>query len=93
MHTANTESLKFVDSLKKTGVSISNEHQLRERLSEVSHWKYALFTLISNGKGFGISFMKETGRRVSEAKLHKICEQFALPSKTEFALISTLKSV
>ena len=42
--------------LTKLGIVISNEADLRSRLTEVGNWRYAFRTLVSNGSKIGIKF-------------------------------------
>jgi len=46
----------FIDSLKRAGIEISNEAELRERMAEAQRWRYAFMTLAANGKSLGIRF-------------------------------------
>lgn len=46
----------FLDSLKRAGIEISNETELRERMAEAQRWRYAFMTLAANGKSLGIRF-------------------------------------
>ena len=39
----------FLESLKRAGVAIYNESELRERLAEARRWQYAFATLASAG--------------------------------------------
>ncbi|WP_371325082.1 hypothetical protein VX159_06080 [Dechloromonas sp. ZY10] len=51
-----TESTAFVQSLKRAGVSISDERQVIERLAEAREWHYAFSTLVKQGRRIGIWF-------------------------------------
>ncbi len=70
----NESFAEFLDSLKKTGVVITNEVELRERLAEAQRWRYAFMTLAANGKSIGIEFIdqgaRENGERILEAFDH-----------------------
>lgn len=56
-----TESFdEFLSSLKRLGIVISNELELRERLSEARRWRYAFATLASNGRSLGIRFVNQS---------------------------------
>jgi len=46
----------FLDSIKRAGIEISNEAELRERLAESERWRFAFMTLAANGKSIGIRF-------------------------------------
>src|SRR5574343_322807 len=57
MGSLSNESFEQVlDSLKKAGITISNEAELRERLAEAQRWRFAFQTLAANGKTIGICF-------------------------------------
>ncbi|MCK6390399.1 MAG: hypothetical protein L6Q40_05155 [Azonexus sp.] len=58
---------QFLDSLKKAGIAISNEAELRERLAEAQRWRYAFQTLAANGKLLGISFEDHSEGRNAQA--------------------------
>lgn len=82
---------EFLDSLKQAGIEITNEKELRERLAEVQHWRYAFRTLAANGRQIGIRF--QAGRRGSdEARIRSTLDQFSFPRGTEDILTASIKA-
>lgn len=91
MGSLSTESFEqFLDSLKKAGISISNEAELRARLGEVQHWRYAFQTLAANGKTIGICFEDSSEGR-NEAEIARAFNEFLFPEKTRAAFSASLK--
>lgn len=82
---------QFLESLKKAGVEISNEGELRARLEEVQRWHYAFITLASNGRLIGISF-SEQGRGINEGKLRETFERYNFPDHTDTLFTAALKA-
>jgi len=82
---------EFVDSLKQAGVAISNEEELRERLSETQHWRFAFATLVAYGQALGIRFKKGCDR-INKAAIHRACIRFHLPESTEATLAATIQA-
>lgn len=80
---------QFLESLKKAGVDISNEGELRERLEEVRAWHYAFITLASNGRLIGISF---SDRGVDEGELRQTFERYNFPDKAESVFAAALRA-
>ncbi|MCE1241403.1 MAG: hypothetical protein LWW83_15930 [Azonexaceae bacterium] len=77
---------QFLDSLKKAGISISNEAELRERLAEAQRWRFAFQTLAANGKSIGISFADQSeGRNLAEIERAFAEFQFSEKSKAVFS--------
>jgi hypothetical protein len=92
MGSLSTESFdEFLDSLKKAGVAISNELELRERLAEAQRWRYAFATLASNGRPLGIRF-QDPSDGVKPADIHRAFAQFLFPESMEVAFAESLKS-
>ncbi|MEO8409880.1 MAG: hypothetical protein ABI478_04865 [Propionivibrio sp.] len=82
---------EFLDSLKKAGVAISNERELRERLAEVQRWRYAFSTLATNGRPLGIRFQDHSaGRNVDEIR-HAFA-RFQFPETMEEAFAASLRT-
>lgn len=79
----------FLDSLKKAGIEIINERELRERLAEVQRWRDAFTTLACNGRLLGILF-KNRGAR-NEAEIHRAFAEFQFPEKSEAVFAANLK--
>ncbi len=91
MGSLSTESFEqFLDSLKKAGIAISNEVELRERLAEAQRWRYAFQTLAANGKIIGISFEDHSAGR-NEAEISRAFNEFQFPEKTRAVFSANLK--
>jgi hypothetical protein len=82
---------EFLDSLKRAGVSISNEQELRERLAEVQYWRYAFMTLAANGRSLGIRF-EAAGQGSDEAQIRQTLNQYRMPENTESILTASLRA-
>lgn len=82
---------EFLDSIKKAGVVISNEAELRARLAEVQRWRYAFATLAANGRLLGIRFEDRSNGR-NEAEIHRAFAQFEFPEKLEALFAASLKA-
>jgi hypothetical protein len=80
----------FLDSLKKAGITISNEAELRERLAEAQRWRYAFQTLAANGKIIGISFEDNSEGR-NEAEINRAFNDFQFSEKTKAVFSASLK--
>jgi hypothetical protein len=81
---------QFLDSLKKAGIAISNETELRERLAEAQRWRYAFQTLAANGKIIGISFEDRSEGR-NEAEIERAFNEFAFSEKSRAVFSANLK--
>ncbi len=81
----------FLDSLKKAGVEISNEQELRERLAEVQRWRYAFDILAMNGRSLGICFENHGAGR-NEAEIHRAFTEFRFPENSEAVFAASLKA-
>jgi hypothetical protein len=81
---------QFLDSLKKAGITISNEAELRERLAEAQMWRYAFKTLAANGKTIGICFEDHSEGR-NEAEIDRAFSEFQFPEKTKAVFSASLK--
>ncbi|HEY3432785.1 MAG TPA: hypothetical protein VGK09_09585 [Rhodocyclaceae bacterium] len=82
---------EFLDSLKLAGIEITNEKELRERLAEVQHWRYAFRTLAANGRLIGIRF-QEAGKGSNEAQIRSTLNQFHFPQGTDDILTASIKA-
>lgn len=82
---------EFLDSLKKAGVEITNEHELRERLAEAQRWRFAFTTLASNGRLIGIQF-KDRGQGYDEAEIHRAFAAFQFPEQSEAIFAASLRA-
>ena len=80
----------FLDSLKKAGITISNEVELRERLAEAQRWRYAFQTLAANGKTIGICFEDHSDGR-NEAEIDRAFSEFQFPENTKAVFSANLK--
>ncbi len=81
---------QFLDSLKKAGIAISNEVELRERLAEAQRWRFAFQTLAANGKLLGISFEDHSEGR-NEAEITRAFNEFQFSEKTKAVFSANLK--
>ena len=81
---------QFLDSLKKAGITISNEVQLRERLAEAQRWRYAFQTLAANGKTIGICF-EDHSNGSNEADIQRAFNEFHVSDKARAVFAANLK--
>jgi len=81
---------QFLDSLKKAGITISNEAELRERLAEAQRWRFAFQTLAANGKVIGINFEDHSEGR-NEAEISRAFNEFQFSEKTKAVFSANLK--
>jgi hypothetical protein len=81
---------QFLDSLKKAGIAISKEAELRERLAEVQLWRFAFQTLAANGKAIGISFEDRTQGR-NQAEIERAFNEFHFSEKTKAIFSASLQ--
>ncbi|MCL2658693.1 MAG: hypothetical protein FWD62_15015 [Betaproteobacteria bacterium] len=81
----------FLDSLKKSGVLITNETELRERLAEAQRWRYAFMTLAAHGKAIGIQFI-DGGARSNNAMIRKAFNTYAFPAEADRVFAANLAS-
>ena len=91
MGTLSTESFEqFLDSLKKAGITIFKEAELRERLAEAQRWRFAFQTLAANGKSIGVSFEDRTqGRNLAE--IVRAFSEFQFPEKSKEVFLANLQ--
>ncbi|MCL2524546.1 MAG: hypothetical protein FWF20_05590 [Betaproteobacteria bacterium] len=80
---------QFLDSLKKAGIVISNESELRERLAEAQRWRYAFQTLAANGRTIGISF-EDRSQGDNEAEIDRAFNDFAFSEKSRNVFSASL---
>lgn len=84
-----TESFdEFLSSLKRLGIVISNELELRERLAEARRWRYAFTTLANNGRSLGIRF---ENRNADDTAIRNTLARFHFPEPTQASLTAALK--
>ncbi len=81
---------QFLDSLKKAGITISNEAELRERLAEAQRWRFAFQTLAANGKTIGIRFEDHTAGS-NQADIDRAFNEFQFSEKTKALFSANLK--
>ena len=81
---------QFLDSLKKAGIAISNEIELRERLAEAQRWRYAFQTLAANGKVIGICF-EDHSAGGNEAEIDRAFSEFQFSEKSKAVFSANLK--
>jgi hypothetical protein len=90
-NSSNETFADFLESLKQAGVKIDNEQELKERLAEASHWRYAFRTIAANGRVLGIKFSEpETGSDVS--LIQRTLDKFRFPVGTQDILVASLKA-
>ena len=82
---------EFLDLLKRAGIEITNEAELRERLAESHRWKFAFKTLAANGRQLGISFGDSTSGR-DEAQIAKAFAAFEFPESARAVFEASLKT-
>jgi len=81
---------QFLDTLKKAGITISKEAELRARLAETQLWHFAFQTMAANGKAIGISFEDHTQGR-NQAEIDRAFNTFHFPEKTRAIFSANLK--
>jgi hypothetical protein len=81
---------QFLDSLKKAGITISREAELRERLAEAQRWRFAFQTLAANGKVIGINFEDHSEGR-NEAEIARTFNEFKFSENTKAVFSANLK--
>ncbi len=87
-----TESFdEFLSSLKRLGIVISNELELRERLAEARRWRYAFTTLASNGRSLGIRFENRAASN-NDAAIRSTFARFEFPEPAQATFASVIKS-
>ena len=92
MGSLSTESFdQFLDSLKQAGVEISNECELRERLAEAQHWRFAFATLAANGRPLGIRF-QDRSSGANEADIHRTLARFQFPEVLQTTFAASLRA-
>ena len=82
---------EFLNSLKKAGIAISNEDELRERLAEAQRWRYAFTTLANNGRSLGIRFEDRSAGH-NEAEVRRAFAEFAFPERAQASFTASLKA-
>jgi hypothetical protein len=81
----------FLDSLKRAGISITNEQEVRERLAEAQRWRYAFTTLAANGRLIGIRFEdRSAGKNL--AQISNAFSRFQFPEPFHAVFAQSLKA-
>jgi hypothetical protein len=80
---------EFLDLLKRAGIEITNESELRERLAESHRWRYAFKTLAANGRQIGICF-GERSNGVDAAQIQRAFAEFAFPDGVQTVFSAAL---
>ncbi|VVC83227.1 hypothetical protein [Sideroxydans sp. CL21] len=80
----------FLDSLKRAGITITKEAELRERLAETQLWHFAFQTMAANGKAIGISFEDRTQGR-NQAEIERAFNKFDFSEKAKAIFSASLK--
>jgi hypothetical protein len=84
-----TESFdEFLSSLKRLGIVISNELELRERMAEARRWRYAFTTLASNGRSLGIRF---ENHNADDTAIRNTLVRFDFPEPAQSSLTAALR--
>lgn len=82
---------EFLELLKRAGIEITNEAELRERLAESHRWKFAFKTLAANGRQLGICFGDSTAGS-NEAQIRKAFAEFKFPESAQAVFEASLKA-
>lgn len=85
-----TESFdEFLSSLKRLGIVISNELELRERMAEARRWRFAFATLANNGRSLGIRF---ENRDADDTAIRNTLARFEFPEQAQSSLTAALRT-
>lgn len=82
---------EFLESIKRAGITVHNEAELRERLAESQRWRYAFTTLAANGAPLGIRFEK-TGFAADADQIHRTFSDFQFPERAEAVFNASLQA-
>lgn len=82
---------EFLDLLKKAGIEITNEPELRERLAEAYRWRFAFKTLAANGRQIGIRF-DDRSAGSNEAEIRRAFAEFEFPEGVQDVFAASLKA-
>jgi hypothetical protein len=88
IHNPNTESTRFIESLKNAGVAIQNEREVIERLEEAREWHFAFTTLVKQGRRIGICFIANPG--MQSAELQRLFSQYHFSASAESTFEASL---
>lgn len=81
----------FLESLKRAGIAIINERELRERLAEAQRWRFAFATLAANGRPLGIQFVNQRAG-ANDAQVWNTFARFDFPTQLQAAFADSLDS-
>ena len=85
-----TESFdEFLSSLKRLGIVIRNELELRERMAEARRWRFAFATLASNGRSLGIRF---ENHNADDMAIRNTLARFEFPEPAQSSLTAALRT-
>ena len=84
-----TESTRFIHSLKRAGVAIHNEEEVIERLAEAREWHFAFCTLVNQGKRIGIWFAATA--KVRSKQLQRLFARYHFSGNAEAAFEASLQ--
>lgn len=82
---------EFLSLLKKAGIRISNEGELRERLAEARRWQFAFKTLAANGRLLGIRF-DDLSKGCNELEIRRAFTEFQFPESAQTVFSASLKA-
>ncbi len=82
---------EFLELLKRAGIEITNEPELRERLAESHRWRYAFKILAANGRQIGIRF-GEASRGCNAAEIARAFAEFAFPEGVQTVFSAALQA-
>lgn len=82
---------EFLDLLKRAGIEITNEAELRERLAESHRWRFAFKTLAANGRQIGIRF-GERSAGIDDAEIRRAFAEFEFPESVQSVFSAALKA-
>ena len=87
----NKDAIEFIENIKSSGINISCERDVVERLGEAFDWKYAFTTLASNGKSIGIRFFFSDETK-NIGLVRNVMDKFGFSSKQEQVFEDSLAS-
>ncbi|MDD5248238.1 MAG: hypothetical protein PHY45_04590 [Rhodocyclaceae bacterium] len=82
---------EFLELLKRAGIEITNESELRERLAESHRWRFAFKTLAANGRQIGIRF-GERSAGINVAEIRRAFAEFAFPDSVQTVFSASLQA-
>ncbi len=85
----NDSFTEFLDLLKRAGIEITNERELRERLAESHRWRFAFKTLAANGRQLGICFGDRSAGS-NAAEIRRAFTEFAFPDSVQSVFAASL---